>query len=169
MKKNVSELILMINKLEYLKRIQKKNEELIQIDEIDNINDILFELADELADELEFVIEWIEKKIKFIFEHILKLNVDDFQSNFKGYTYKKIVIAFCILVNLEIRVSDYKDTDRIIKRIENNFINRTNITLNSWIKDKNTLENQVIKIIDNKNILELKKWQVLNKEVLAFL
>ena len=74
------------------------------------------------------------------------------------YEYRKI----------EYFLYNYKDTDRIIKQIENNFINRTNITLNSWIKDKNTLENQVIKIIDNKNILELKKWQVLNKEVLAF-
>ena len=144
MKKNVSELILMINKLEYLKRIQKKNEELIedadeyienfyferwakqeseeliQIDEIDNINDILFELADEL----EFVIESIEKKIKFIFEHILKLNVDNFQSNFKGYTYKEIVIAFCILVNLEIRVSDYNDLVEKMNKILNEGISK---------------------------------------------
>lgn len=52
-------------------------------------------------------------------------------------------------------------------------INSVNVSGSEWRKGitvcNNTLENQVIKIIENKKILELKRWQVLIKKVLAFL
>lgn len=52
-------------------------------------------------------------------------------------------------------------------------INSVNVSGSAWRKGitvcNNTLENQVIKIIENKKILEFKRWQVLIKKVLAFL
>lgn len=52
-------------------------------------------------------------------------------------------------------------------------INSVNVSGSAWRKGitvcNNTLENQVIKIIENKKILEFKRWQVLIKKVLVFL
>lgn len=67
----------------------------------------------------------------------------------------------------------YKDTEKIIKEIKEGLIDTINVSANSWRKgitiNNNTLENQVVKLVENKQILDLKRWQVLNKKVLAFL
>lgn len=68
---------------------------------------------------------------------------------------------------------NYKKTDEIIEQIRNELISTINVSANTWRKGitvyNNTLENQVIKLIEDKRILELKRWRVLIKKVLAFL
>jgi hypothetical protein len=60
----------------------------------------------------------------------------------------------------------------MIDEIKDNLINSINVSGNAWRKGiticNNTLENQVIKITENRKILEFKRWQVLIKKVLAF-
>lgn len=73
----------------------------------------------------------------------------------------------------EFYLYNYLNTKDLIEKVEQEIIDNINISGNSWIKgiteNNNTLENQVIKLIENKKIMEIKRWQVLNKEVLVFL
>lgn len=68
---------------------------------------------------------------------------------------------------------NYNNTEKLIEEIRKGIISTINVSANSWRRGiticNNTLENQVIKLVDNKKILDLKRWQVLNKKVLAFL
>lgn len=68
---------------------------------------------------------------------------------------------------------NYNNTEKLIEEIREGIISTINVSANSWRKGitncNNTLENQIIKLVDNKKILDLKRWQVLNKKVLAFL
>ena len=74
---------------------------------------------------------------------------------------------------IEYYLYNYNNIDELIEEIKNGLINSANISGSVWRKGitvcNNTLENQVIKIIENKKILEFKRWQVLIKKVLAFL
>lgn len=74
---------------------------------------------------------------------------------------------------IEYYLYNYNNIDELIEEIKNGLINSVNVSGSAWRKGitvcNNTLENQVIKIIENKKILEFKRWQVLIKKVLAFL
>ena len=74
---------------------------------------------------------------------------------------------------IEYYLYNYNNIDELIDEIKNGLINSVNVSGSAWRKGRtvcnNTLENQVIKIIENKRILEFKRWQVLIKKVLAFL
>lgn len=74
---------------------------------------------------------------------------------------------------IEYYLYNYNNIDELIDEIKNGLINSVNVSGSAWSKGitvcNNTLENQVIKIIENKKILEFKRWQVLIKKVLAFL
>ena len=74
---------------------------------------------------------------------------------------------------IEYYLYNYSNIDKLIDEIKDGLINSVNVSGSAWIKGitvcNNTLENQVIKIIENKRILEFKRWQVLIKKVLAFL
>ena len=74
---------------------------------------------------------------------------------------------------IEYYLYNYNNIDELIDEIKNGLINSVNVSGSAWRKGitvcNNTLENQVIKIIENKKILEFKRWQVLIKKVLAFL
>ena len=69
---------------------------------------------------------------------------------------------------IEFYLYNYNNIDEMIDEIKDNLIN----SINAWRKGiticNNTLENQVIKITENRKILEFKRWQVLIKKVLAF-
>lgn len=74
---------------------------------------------------------------------------------------------------IEYYLYNYNNIDELIDDIKDGLINSVNVSGSAWRKGitvcNNTLENQVIKIIENKKILEFKRWQVLIKKVLAFL
>lgn len=74
---------------------------------------------------------------------------------------------------IEYYLYNYNNIDELIEEIKNGLINSVNVSGSAWRKGitvcNNTLENQVIKIIESKKILEFKRWQVLIKKVLAFL
>ena len=73
---------------------------------------------------------------------------------------------------IEFYLYNYNNIDEMIDEIKDNLINSINVSGNAWRKGiticNNTLENQVIKITENRKILEFKRWQVLIKKVLAF-
>ena len=74
---------------------------------------------------------------------------------------------------IEYYLYNYSNIDKLIDDIKDGLINSVNVSGSAWRKGitvcNNTLENQVIKIIENKKILEFKRWQVLIKKVLVFL
>lgn len=74
---------------------------------------------------------------------------------------------------IEYYLYNYINIDKLIDEIKDGLINSVNVSGSAWRKGitvcNNTLENQVIKIIENKKILEFKRWQVLIKKVLSFL
>ena len=74
---------------------------------------------------------------------------------------------------IEYYLYNYSNIHKLIDEIKDGLINSVNVSGSAWRKGitvcNNTLENQVIKIIENKKILEFKRWQVLIKKVLVFL
>lgn len=74
---------------------------------------------------------------------------------------------------IEYYLYNYINIDKLIDEIKDGLINSVNVSGSAWRKGitvcNNTLENQVINIIENKKILEFKRWQVLIKKVLVFL
>ena len=68
---------------------------------------------------------------------------------------------------------NYENIDDLIEQRKNEIIDTVNISSIAWIKSKqgngNTLEDQVIKLIDDPLILEYKRWQVFIKRILVFL
>ena len=68
---------------------------------------------------------------------------------------------------------NYENIDDLIEQRKNEIIDTVNVSSVAWIKSKqgngNTLEDQVIKLIENPLILEYKRWQVFVKRMLVFL
>lgn len=133
MKNNINNLIMMMKKLEYFRFLREKAESFIedtdeyvetfyfeewlsgdeQIKEVEEVNEILIELTDEL----EFVVESMEDKAKCIFKYIVKLNIDNILSYFKGYKYTEIEMAFNILIDSYMDVSNEEELIELLKII----------------------------------------------------
>lgn len=68
---------------------------------------------------------------------------------------------------------NYENIDELIEQRKTEIIDTVNISSVAWIKSKqgngNTLEDQVIKLIEDPLILEYKRWQVFIKRILVFL
>ena len=68
---------------------------------------------------------------------------------------------------------NYENIDDLIDQRKNEIIDTVNVSSVAWIKSKqgngNTLEDQVIKLIEDPLILEYKRWQVFIKRMLVFL
>ena len=68
---------------------------------------------------------------------------------------------------------NYENIDDLIEQRKNEIIDTVNVSSIAWIKSKqgngNTLEDQVIKLIEDPLILEYKRWKVFVKRMLVFL
>ncbi|MBE5806666.1 MAG: hypothetical protein E7313_08205 [Clostridiales bacterium] len=68
---------------------------------------------------------------------------------------------------------NYYNLDNMIKEIQEEIISAINVSGNTWVRGitlyNNTLENQIIRLVEDKRILNIKRWQVLIKKVLVFL
>ena len=68
---------------------------------------------------------------------------------------------------------NYENIDDLIEQRKNEILDTVNVSSVAWIKSKqgngNTLEDQVIKLIEDPLILEYKRWQVFVKRMLVFL
>ena len=68
---------------------------------------------------------------------------------------------------------NYENIDDLIEQRKNEIIDTVNVSSVAWIKSKqgngNTLEDQVIKLIEDPLIREYKRWQVFVKRMLVFL
>ena len=74
---------------------------------------------------------------------------------------------------VEFYLYNYHKINYLIKNRETDLIDTINVSNNAWIKSikdtSNTMEDQVIKIIDDNLIKEYKEWQVFLKKILVFL
>lgn len=67
----------------------------------------------------------------------------------------------------------YNNIDKMIKEIEIDIIDSSNVTFNTWLKGKhcftNTIENQAIALASSKQLRELKFWKVKLTETLKYI
>ena len=74
---------------------------------------------------------------------------------------------------VEFYLYNYHKINHLIKIRETDLIDSINVSNNAWIKSikdtSNTMEEQVIKIINDNLIKEYKEWQVFLKKILVFL
>lgn len=67
----------------------------------------------------------------------------------------------------------YNDIDKMIKEIETDIIDSSNVTFNTWLKGKhcftNTIENQAIALASSKQLRDLKFWKMKLKETLNYI
>lgn len=133
MKNNINNLIISIKKMEYLRFIQEKSEEMYEITD-DYIEEFYFEdwlklirgepvesdevngldnLIIDFANEIDCLIEIEEEKLEYIVEYMIKHNLDNFNSYFKNYTSEEILTAIYVLIDLKIDI--YNGRDLIIK------------------------------------------------------
>lgn len=76
----------------------------------------------------------------------------------RAYYYKKIERYLYHLYEPEVLVKDVRDY----------YISRVNISKTTWLKGQNSMENQVVKLMDSNQLKEIKRWLVFLKETLAF-
>lgn len=72
--------------------------------------------------------------------------------------YKKIEKYLYYLYEPEVLVQEVRDY----------YIARMNMSKTTWLKGRNTMENQVVKMIDSKQLKEIKRWLEFLKDTLAF-
>ena len=74
---------------------------------------------------------------------------------------------------IEFYLYNYHKINFLIREREMDLIDSINVSNNAWIKSlnesSNTIEDQVIKIIEDNLIKEYKEWQVFLKKILVFL
>lgn len=74
---------------------------------------------------------------------------------------------------IEFFLYNYKNLDNMIKEVEKEYIDLISGSVATWLKsqnsDMNTLEDEVICMIDDNRINRYKKWQAFLKEMLVFL
>lgn len=74
---------------------------------------------------------------------------------------------------IEFYLYNYHKINFLIREREMHLIDSINVSNNAWIKSlnesSNTIEDQVIKIIEDNLIKEYKEWQVFLKKILVFL
>ena len=76
----------------------------------------------------------------------------------RSYYYKKIEKYLYHLYEPEVLVKDVRDY----------YIARMNVSKTTWLKGQNSMENQVVKLMDSNQLKEIKRWLVFLKETLAF-
>ena len=56
----------------------------------------------------------------------------------------------------------------LVQEVRDYYIARMNVSKTTWLKGQNSMENQVIKMMDSKQLKEINKWLGFLKETLAF-
>lgn len=76
----------------------------------------------------------------------------------RAYYYKKIEKYLYHLYEPEVLVQEVRDY----------YIARMNISKTTWLKGQNSMENQIVKLMDSKQLKEIKIWLEFLKDTLAF-
>ena len=79
-----------------------------------------------------------------------------------------------IIKQIEFYLYNYQNIDELIQEIEEDIISAGHISANAWLKglgknSANTVENQAIRLAENKTINNLKKWKIFLRKVLKYL
>ena len=56
----------------------------------------------------------------------------------------------------------------LVQEVRDYYIARMNVSKTTWLKGQNSMENQVVKLMDSNQLKEIKRWLVFLKETLAF-
>lgn len=73
---------------------------------------------------------------------------------------------------IEFFLYNYENLDDMIKKVENEYIDFISGSVATWLKsrknEQNTMEDEVICMIEDKRICKYRKWQAFLKEMFAF-
>ncbi len=62
----------------------------------------------------------------------------------------------------------YYEPEVLVQEVRDYYISRMNYSKTTWLKGYNTLENQAIKLMDSRELKEIREWVAFLKKVLTF-
>jgi len=63
---------------------------------------------------------------------------------------------------------NFYEHESLVQEVRDYYISRMNISKTAWLKGNNTMEDQVVRMMDSKQLNEIKRWIVFLKEALFF-
>lgn len=63
---------------------------------------------------------------------------------------------------------NFYEPEILVQEVRDYYISKVNISKTTWLKGSNTMENQVVRMMDSKQLNEIKRWLMFLKETLVF-
>ena len=63
---------------------------------------------------------------------------------------------------------NFYEHESLVQEVRDYYISRMNISKTAWLKGNNTMEDQVVRMMDSKQLNEIKRWLMFLKETLVF-